>query len=175
MKLKSLLTVLILFLISGAFLAFDGEDKSDYGFEPIEVNPSGDLEEIIDDTVSNSMNETGYLVFESGKIVDSVQFIVYGSGELDVDRLILTKAFTFEYTPGNYLKKNYSTAAGDTTTLTTNLDSAVTIVTYAVTWTGSKLTGANAVYCQVDAASSGNDAGDPNLLKLYGKVFYRPQ
>lgn len=170
---KILLPVLLIAMLFST--GFTGEDKADYGFNPFEINPSGDLVEIIDDTVSNSMNETGYLVFDENKIVDSVQFIIYSKGEIDVDRFIGTKAFSFEYTPGYYLRKNYTTLAGDTTTLTINLDSAVTSVTYVVTWTGSKLTGANAVYCQVDAASSGNDAGDPNLLKLYGKVFYRPE
>lgn len=158
-----------------AMFAFSGGDNADYSIDPVEVGPSGEVAEIIDDTVSNSMNETGYLIFEPGRIVDSVQFVLYGSGELDVDRFIATKAFAFELTPGNVIKKNFTTLAGDTTTLTTNLDSNVTIVTYIVTWAGSKLTGANAVYCQVDAASSGNDAGDPNLLRIFGKVFYRPQ
>lgn len=166
---KSILTVLVLFITAGALIAFSNPDKKE------KEDVSGVLVEIIDDTCSNSMNKTGYLEFEPGRIVDSVQFIQYAKGEIDVDRFIGTKALIFEDTPGHLVKKNYSTLAGDTTTLTTDLAAGASSNTWIVTWAGSKLTGANGVYCQIDAASSGNDATDPNNLRLYGKVFYRPQ
>lgn len=142
---------------------------------PVTTKFSYDVIPVINDTVSNSMSKTGYLFFDESKIVDSIQFVLYAGGEIDVDKFIATKAFEYDTSPARRIIKNYGTGTGDTTILDTDLDSAVTSVTYITTWAGSKLQGANAVYCQINAASSGNDASDPNSLKLFGIVYYRPE
>lgn len=161
---------MIAFIFAIGFFAFQNSNSAGIAgvVKKVKLNSDGS------DTVSNSMSKTGYLEFDTDKIIDSVQFVQYGIGELDVDQFIPTKVFVIN-DAGYKTYKSYSTVAGDTSTLTTNLDSAVSSVTWIKTWTGANLTGANAIHCRINAASSGNDAGDPNTLQLYGIIFYRPE
>lgn len=133
------------------------------------------IEPVIKDTCSNSMHKVGYVHFEKGRIVDSVQFVMYAAGEIDIDRFIATKSFEWDLYAGNSTTKDYSTAVGDSTTLTTDNAAATSTVEYIVTWGISKFRGCTSIKCQIDSGSSGNDATDPNSLQLYALVYYRPE
>lgn len=128
------------------------------------------VQPVFEDTVSNSMAKTFYVYLDQfkkqpGEKIDSVTFVIYGVGELDVDRLIITGGVDITNPAFNFTAF-YAAAAGDTTTLTINLDSAVTTLVAALTKTYANLDGMNILKCVIDAASSGNDAADPNYLSV---------
>ncbi len=121
---------------------------------------------IINDTIRNSGNVTGAITFDPNRIVDSVVFVVYAKGEIDLDRFIVTRGISV----GDYTY-NYTTSVGDTTTLTVDNDSTTATVVKVKSHTG--ITGSNKLKVQVDAGSSGNDATDPNNVKVFAIPYYR--
>ena len=130
------------------------------------------VEPFFQDSVSNSMTKTAYLYLEQfkktpGEKIDSVTIVTYASGEIDIDLLrtfrgIEIKDAAYEINATN--TAYYTIASDDSTTMTINLDSAVTSLVNTVSRTYDDLDGANILKCIWTAASSGNDATDPNYL-----------
>lgn len=172
MKSKIFLLIALLFALAVTFIAFQNSNSAGIAgvIQKVKLNTNGS------DTISNSISKTGYIEFDNQRIVDSVQFTTYCIGEIDVDKLVLLGAFVIN-DAGYKTYAIFTTTVNslDTTSLTTDLDSADSGIEFIGTIPGSELRGMNGIYCQVDAASSGCDATDPNKLQLYANIFYRPQ
>lgn len=135
-----------------------------------EVSPSLEIKVLYNDSISNSMKREVTLTLDPNRIPDSVRIVTYYKGEIDIDRLILIRGMITDF-KGVQTLNYYSTAAGDTTTLTVNLDSAVTTLERSLLI--SNFYGANTFKLIYEAASSGNDAADINKLYSIALIYYR--
>lgn len=134
------------------------------------------------DTVANSTKDTIFVRLESSYSykTDSVSISAIFLGEIDVDRLIVQKGVwnkDGDDTPDQALfgaDKFLAIGTPDTTTLTVNnAAAAYTAGAYTPYSTGlSDLRGANIVRVIFEAASSGNDATDPNELRVFIAKYY---
>ena len=121
-------------------------------------------------TVANSSKKTGTLDLRGWSKVDSVTVSISASNETDID--------TVNFWVGNYTQDGFiKDAAAGVLYQACALDIAVNITDFinlvttgATRLTGSALRGCNAVYFEVEAASSGNDATDPNAAYLHFKI-----
>lgn len=128
-------------------------------------------------TIANSAKPVVYVGIGSkyDQILDSIAIQIVYTGEIDIDKLIITKGGAT--TVGANLSSTTfeAIATPDTTTLTINEDSAgIAAGVYTATSTGlNNLEGYDAIKISLEAASSGNDATDPNkyLIKLF--KYYR--
>lgn len=122
-------------------------------------------------TVANSSKKVAYLYDLSGSdlklTTDSVSFKLIASGEIDLDRFIVTPGILYNDT-------FYATGSADTTTLTIDNAASVTtaVIEKAITTGSNDLEGVEVLKVSVEAAASGNDASDPNALYLYALRHY---
>ena len=129
------------------------------------------------DTLGNSQKPIVYVGVGSkfDQVLDSIAIQIVYTGEIDVDRLIITKGGAT--TVGANLSSTTfeAIATPDTTSLSINEDSAgVAAGVYTATSTGlNVLDGYDAIKISLESASSGNDSSDPNkyLIKLF--KYYR--
>lgn len=131
---------------------------------------------VIGDTISDSNTKTGYIKTlhfkEKGdlyyEVTDSVDIDVIALGEIDLDQLIVTKGY---YTGSTF----YATATPDTTTLTINNAASTTtvVLTSATDAATTDLPKYDALRIKVVAASSGNDASDPNKVTVVARQHVR--
>jgi len=117
-------------------------------------------------TVADSATKTFVLPLGSNQTykVDSISIQGIFTGEIDIDELVVTKGTLVS---GTFV----AIATPDTTVLTIdNAASTTTAAIYTATSTGlNSLEGVDAISIKYKAGSSGNDATDPNALKV--KVF----
>jgi hypothetical protein len=132
-----------------------------------------ELQTPVKDSISVSQTRSGYVNLAIDRICDSVQFVVYTSDSANVTKLILTKSIELPNGPGTFIEKDYSTAVGDTSTITNSSNHNASSVAYVTTWAGSKLQGANRIKAQINANSSGNDA-TRNKIWVIALIYYRP-
>lgn len=126
---------------------------------------------IANSTIANSASVTAYIDLsgETTSIIDSIALQGIYTGEIDVDKLIVTK--------GGWKGNTFvAIATPDTTVLTVdNAASAVTGSAYTSNSLGlDSLEGYDAVKVVVVAGGSGNDATDPNAVLIKKIVFRRP-
>jgi hypothetical protein len=133
---------------------------------------------VVTDTIGNSQKPVTYIALGSRttQILDSLVIQIVYTGEIDIDRLIVTKgALT---TVGANPSSTTFEAVGspDTTTLTVDEAAAgIAAGVYSAVSTGlNDLDGFDAVKISIESGASGNDSSDPN--KYYIKLFkyYRP-
>lgn len=117
-------------------------------------------------TIANSTTYTGTLDLRGWSKIDSVTVSVSATNETDID--------TLNMWVGNYTQDGFvsDAAAGVlyqavSLNIADNASDFINLVTSNATkLTGSALRGANAVYFEVESASSGNDATDPNAAYI---------
>jgi hypothetical protein len=123
---------------------------------------------IINTTVANDASSTGYITIPSNAdmTVDSIDLQGIFTGEIDIDKLIVTKGI-LKSSKGGLTANFLAVATPDTTTLTIdNAAAATTGAVYTAASTGlNSLGGYNVIKIVFIAGSSGNDATDPNMLK----------
>lgn len=114
-------------------------------------------------TVANSATKTFVIPLQSNQTfkVDSVSLQALFTGEIDIDELVVTKG---TLNSGTFV----ALATPDTTVLTIdNAASTTTAAIYTATSTGlNSLEGVDAIQIKFKAGSAGNDATDPNALKV---------
>lgn len=127
------------------------------------------VQPFFEDTVSNSMTKTAYLYLEQfkksqGEKIDSITIVTYAVGEIDIDLFRVFSGIEIKDGAYDFSIAYYAIAAGDSTTMTIDLDSAVTSLVNIRSETYADLDGVNILKCIWTAASSGNDATDENYL-----------
>ena len=115
---------------------------------------------VIADTCSNSQTKTGYVSVprEAAEVI----FVVHAKGEADLDSLHVTEGW-YDGTA------NAWSDSGAGTTLTINVADGVYASQAATTL--SDFEGANIYKVELTSASSGNDATDPNSVKVYAQFY----
>ena len=124
---------------------------------------------IYTDTTSNSEQEDITIILPDG--CDSIAIACLYTGEIDMDRLIITKGLMNDGGAG-YV----AVSTADTTTLTVN-NAASTTTGQVFDNTSeanglSDLRGYDAVFLRFEAAAAGNDATDPNELLVKVTYYY---
>lgn len=120
--------------------------------------------QIISDTLSNSITKTGYIGVPGN--ATKACFVIHAKGEIDIDQMIVTEGWLSE----SGAKAWKPAEAGDTTTVTIDLADGAYSAQSSTQRTD--LSGTNIFKVTVTGASSGNDATDPNSVKVYA-VFYK--
>ena len=122
---------------------------------------------VFDGTVANSASKTTYVFLDNEPFrLDSVKIQATYTGEIDIDKLIVTK--------GSWNGSVFTgIATPDTTTLTVdNAAAAVTAASYTAASTALTAFTSNAIKIVFISGSAGNDATDPNRLHVKVGKFY---
>jgi len=159
---KILIAITCLFILSGVAKSQD----------VIWMNQTG-TSTTTGDTIANDMVKTGIAYLNPGDryIVDSVTFVVYAYGEVNLDQFTYQKGL---YTPDG-LVSYYAQEVGDSTTLTIDLaQTTAGVVTECNTLPKSKMHGVNYVKVTITAGASGcanDDTGQG--VWMYAMVYRR--
>jgi hypothetical protein len=124
-----------------------------------------EVRELRNGTLANNAQIEAVFTFgDPASKVDSVVFVLYTKGEIDIDHFTTQRgvntAGRIGYTP---------LVSADSVVVTVNLDSAATLITKLATRTD--LSGINHYKVTMKAAASGNDATDPNEYRLYVFIY----
>lgn len=122
-------------------------------------------------TVSNSVDETGYLDLTGWSQIDSISVTFVAKGELDVDSVTVYRAVKV---PGVGYKKDITVLGNFTVTLDLAdgvWDIEPLFVSNATVLNGAALRGVDAIYYVTRGATSGNDPTDPNAGWLMFQIW----
>lgn len=132
-------------------------------------------EVVYDATIANSASATIYIVKPSNgnQELDSVDLRVVYTGEIDIDQLVVTKGI-LKSNVGGIANNFLAVATPDTTTLTVDNAAATTTgAVYTASSTGlNSVDGYDVFKIVFTAGSAGNDATDPNKIRVTAEKHF---